>query len=165
MQLDLSSFTNSGTWHALELYSSTGCRENHLTFLMGPFVTCYKFPLADITWPGSHDLEPGSQGKPVNSWCISFETECSFIEALLGGSMLPAPLKWQTYLFSQQIFIITRKQSSIPSSWGRYVTKVLEILSSCPFMGKGWPAVRLAVVPKIGISLSPFLLWKTEKDS
>ncbi len=40
------------------------------------FVTCYEFPWADITWPGSHDLDPGSQGKSVSLRCISFETEC-----------------------------------------------------------------------------------------
>ncbi len=29
-----------------------------------------------MTPPGSLDLDPGSQEKPVNSWCVSFETEC-----------------------------------------------------------------------------------------
>ncbi len=29
---------------------------------------------------GSLDLDPGSQGKPMNSWCVSFETECMFTE-------------------------------------------------------------------------------------
>ena len=29
-----------------------------------------------MTLPRSLDLDPGSQGKPMNSWCVSFETEC-----------------------------------------------------------------------------------------
>ena len=30
-----------------------------------------------VTQPGSLDLDPGSHGKPMNSWCVSFETECN----------------------------------------------------------------------------------------
>ncbi len=26
---------------------------------------------------GSCDLDPESRGKPMNSWCVSVETECS----------------------------------------------------------------------------------------
>ena len=33
--------------------------------------------LSNMTLPGSLDLDPGSQGKPMNSWCVSFGTECS----------------------------------------------------------------------------------------
>ena len=29
-----------------------------------------------MTRPGLLDLDPGSQGKPRNSWCVSFETKC-----------------------------------------------------------------------------------------
>ncbi len=64
----------SGTWHAHGLFKMSG--KPFDIFWMGYSVTCYKFPWADMTWPGSHDLDPGSQGKPVNSPCISFETEC-----------------------------------------------------------------------------------------
>ena len=35
--------------------------------------------LRDKTRSGSHGLDPGSQGKPLNSWCISFETECTLV--------------------------------------------------------------------------------------
>ena len=28
-----------------------------------------------MTRPGSLDLDPGSHGKQMNSWCVSFETE------------------------------------------------------------------------------------------
>ncbi len=48
-------------------------------FWMGFFATCFKFAWSNVTPPGSLDLDPGSQGKPVNSWCISFETECTWI--------------------------------------------------------------------------------------
>ena len=40
-------------------------------------VTCFKFQWSNMTLPGSLDLDPGSQGKPMNSWCVSFETECT----------------------------------------------------------------------------------------
>ena len=52
--------------------------ENHLTFLNGVFSTCFKFTWSNMTLPGSLDLDPGSQGKPGNSWCVSFETECMY---------------------------------------------------------------------------------------
>ncbi len=29
--------------------------------------------------PGALDLDPGSQIKSMNSWCVSFETECKSI--------------------------------------------------------------------------------------
>ena len=41
------------------------------------FATCFKFSWSNTTLPGALDLDPGSQGKSMNSWCVSFETECS----------------------------------------------------------------------------------------
>ncbi len=34
---------------------------------------------------GSLDLDPGSQGKPMNSWCVSFETECNQAKHTMGS--------------------------------------------------------------------------------
>ena len=46
-------------------------------FWTGFLATCVKFQWSNMTLPGSLDLDPGSQGKPMNSWCVSFETECT----------------------------------------------------------------------------------------
>ncbi len=46
-------------------------------FWMGFFATCLEFLWSNMTRPGSLELDPGSQGKPSNLWCISFETECT----------------------------------------------------------------------------------------
>ena len=45
-------------------------------FWTGFFATCFKFQWSNTILPGSLDLDPGSHGKPMNSWCVSFETEC-----------------------------------------------------------------------------------------
>ncbi len=37
-----------------------------------------------MTHLGLLDLDPGSHGKPMNSWCISFETECTWPLILFG---------------------------------------------------------------------------------
>ena len=54
-------------------------RENGLTFSNWFFATCFKFSWSNTNLPGALDLDPGSQGKPLNPWCVSFETECSQI--------------------------------------------------------------------------------------
>ncbi len=36
----------------------------------------------NTTLPRSPDLDPGSQGKPMNSWCVSFKTECKHNELM-----------------------------------------------------------------------------------
>ena len=51
-------------------------RENGLTFLNRVFATCFKFSWSNTMLPGALDLDPGSQGKSMNSWCVSFEAEC-----------------------------------------------------------------------------------------
>ncbi len=35
-----------------------------------------------MTLPDSLDLDPGSQGKSMNSWCVSFETECKSVYSI-----------------------------------------------------------------------------------
>ena len=45
-------------------------------FWIGFFATCFKFLRSNTTLPGALDFDPGSQGKSMNSWCVSFETEC-----------------------------------------------------------------------------------------
>ncbi len=69
LQWDCSNFTKSKTWHTLRYL------ENHLKFLNGFFVSCFKFSWSNITFPGSLDIDPGSHGKPMNSWSISYETD------------------------------------------------------------------------------------------
>ena len=59
-------------------------------FWTGFFATCFKFPLSYMTLPGSPDLDPGLQGKPMNSWCVSFETECNQLKCSL---IYQVPLK------------------------------------------------------------------------
>ena len=40
-----------------------------------------------MTQPGSLDLDPGLDGKPMNSWCISFETECMLARCIVSSHM------------------------------------------------------------------------------
>ena len=49
-------------------------RESDLTFLNGVFARCFKFLRSDMSLPGALDLDPGSQGKSMNAWYVSFET-------------------------------------------------------------------------------------------
>ena len=46
-------------------------------FRKGFFANCFKFSWSNTTLPWALDLDPWSQGKSINSWCVSFETECS----------------------------------------------------------------------------------------
>ncbi len=52
-------------------------------FRIGFFATSFKFSWSNTTQPGPIDLDPGSQGKSINSWCISFETECTTLVTAL----------------------------------------------------------------------------------
>ncbi len=52
----------------------------------------------------SLDLDPGSQGKPVNSWCVSFETECmsdiGTLVAFLNATSYLLGVSWGCHTFS-----------------------------------------------------------------
>ena len=69
----------------------------------------FKFSLSNMTQSGSLDLDPGSHGRPMNSWCVSFETECSSRwSALQKGSSfwvscIPPP--WNKFFWGQNIYI------------------------------------------------------------
>ncbi len=54
-------------------------------FWTGFLATCVKFQWSNMTLPGSLELDPGSHGKPIISWCVSFETECIPSKTCLSG--------------------------------------------------------------------------------
>ena len=77
----------SGIWAVLRIpkhdipLDFSRYRENHLIFLNRVFrdlcqIPVIKYDPAGDTWPWT--WVTGEAGKPRNSWCVSFETECRF---------------------------------------------------------------------------------------
>ncbi len=54
-------------------------KETHhgkLPFLLGRVqMNFVVYSISNMILQGSLDLDPGSQGESMNSWCVSFETE------------------------------------------------------------------------------------------
>ncbi len=87
--------------------------ENHLTFFNGFFATCFNFSLSNMTKPGSLDLDPGLYGKPINSWCISYETECR-------DQMRYCPIhipSWRSGFYKDFSFALSTYMSSLNHGW------------------------------------------------
>ena len=74
----------------------------------GPKIHMFDY---DMTPQGSHDLDPGSQGKPMNPWCVSFETDSTQRK------------KWYPFFKGALFFFLNNHvcgKKSTPSRQGHY---------------------------------------------
>ncbi len=88
----------------------TICKKTYSKIVYGSLAILRSLSTSKITTlPGALDLDPGSPGKSMNSWCVSFETECS-IETTFQSSPFSFPyiaafsFHWKLACSHKQIF-------------------------------------------------------------